>query len=150
MPQQRHLHMYSCIPSTDIYCAPTMHQICYGQRMQCWIQTSTHSFFLHTFWYGEMEIRQSQINKVTNKELGEEMIGRSWLLQHGTPGRPLSKLCIYLEDILWWRRERVAMKSSLEIGAFTNPLRYRKDLTWRVAWTRTVNSERRVPRLLEK
>jgi hypothetical protein len=46
--------------------------------------------------------------------------------------------------------ERVAMKSSLEIVAFTNPLRYRKKkLAWHVTWARMVNSERRVQRLFK-
>lgn len=47
----------------------------------------------------------------------------------------------------------MAVKSSLEIVACSNPLRYRKDLAWHVAWTRRVNSKRvtaEVVRELEK
>lgn len=97
--------------------------------------------------------KTDSMNKISTKELGEAIIGRSRLLQHGTPGRPLSQLCTHLEVRLWWRRERVAVKSSLEIVACSNPLRYRKDLAWHVAWTRRVNSKRvtaEVVRELEK
>lgn len=36
----------------------------------------------------------------------------------------------------------MAEKSSLEIVAFSNLLRYRKDLAWHVAWIHRVNSKR--------
>lgn len=45
------------------------------------------------------------------------------------------------------------MKSSLEIVACSNPLRYREHLAWHVAWTHRANSRRvtaEVIRELEK
>lgn len=129
----------------------TVHLLCTKPAMD---RECSHTQFLPSYIlvWGNGD-KTDSMNKITTKELDEATIGRSRLLQYGTPGRPLSQLCTHLEDRLWWRREKVAMKSSLEIVACSNPLRYREALAWHVAWTHRANSRRvtaEVIRELEK